>query len=326
RRTWRFFETFVGSEDHALPPDNFQEDPQPVVAHRTSPTNVGLYLLSTMAAHDFGWLGTLEMLDRLAATLDPLNGLERFRGHFYNWYETRERRPLDPKYVSTVDSGNLLGHLLTLAQGCHEQINRPLLDPEVLAGIGDTLQVLRETLETLADDRRTLTVTRKNLADAVEAVRAALEPVPANAREWGARFAQLEMLADTMTDIARTLAAERDDPAAREPAAWAEAVRSGVASHARDLETLLPWTRLAGAEPRLEVPVPTPVSAPDACEALLARVADRASEAELVERLERSARACASLCRRLETLGRMADAMAGEMDFRFLFDATRNLF
>src|SRR5262249_30290688 len=139
RRTWRFFDTFVGAEDHALPPDNFQEDPQPVVAHRTSPTNVGLYLLSSMAAHDFGWLGTLDLLDRLAATLDTLNGLERFRGHFYNWYETRERRPLDPKYVSTVDSGNLLGHLLTLAQGCHEQINRPLLDPEVLAGIGDTL-------------------------------------------------------------------------------------------------------------------------------------------------------------------------------------------
>ena len=63
RRTWRFFETFVTAEDHMLPPDNFQEDPKPVVAHRTSPTNIGLYLLSVVAARDFGWLGTLDTVD-----------------------------------------------------------------------------------------------------------------------------------------------------------------------------------------------------------------------------------------------------------------------
>src|SRR5262249_27749202 len=212
RRTWRFFETFVGPEDHALPPDNFQEDPRPMVAHRTSPTNVGLYLLSTAAAHDFGWLGILDTLDRLAATLDTLSGLERFHGHFYNWYETRERRPLDPKYVSTVDSGTLLGHLLALAEGCRDLLQRPLLGPEALSGIEDTLLVLRETMEALADDRRTLTVTRKNLAEAVDAVAAALAPAPASAGDWSTRLSQLETLVDTMTDIARTLAAARDDP------------------------------------------------------------------------------------------------------------------
>src|SRR5688572_6048180 len=112
RRTWRFFETFVGPEDHALPPDNFQEDPRPVVAHRTSPTNLGLYLLSTVAAHDFGWLGTVTAIERLEATLGTMNGLERFRGHFYNWYDTQDLRALDPKYISSVDSGNLAGHLI----------------------------------------------------------------------------------------------------------------------------------------------------------------------------------------------------------------------
>src|SRR5437762_5161984 len=107
RRTWRFFTTFVGPEDHALPPDNFQETPGPVVAHRTSPTNIGLYLLSTVAARDFGWVGTLDAVERLEATFETLNGLERFRGHFYNWYDTKHCYPLEPKYISSVDSGNL---------------------------------------------------------------------------------------------------------------------------------------------------------------------------------------------------------------------------
>src|SRR5581483_10748023 len=100
RRTWRFFETFVTAEDNMLPPDNFQETPNPVVAHRTSPTNVGLYLLSVVAARDFGWIGTLERVDRLEGTLDTMGRLERFHGHFYNWYDTRELRPLDPRYIS----------------------------------------------------------------------------------------------------------------------------------------------------------------------------------------------------------------------------------
>src|SRR6185295_13476141 len=92
RRTWRFFTTFVGDADHALPPDNFQEDPSPVVAHRTSPTNMGLYLLSTLAAREFGWLGTLDAVERLEATLATMQRLERFRGHFYNWYGTSDCR------------------------------------------------------------------------------------------------------------------------------------------------------------------------------------------------------------------------------------------
>src|SRR6202008_1479543 len=98
RRTWRFFEKFVTAEDHMLPPDNFQEDPKPVLAHRTSPTNLGLYLLSAVTARDFGWTGTADTVDRLEATLTTMGALPRFRGHFYNWYGTRDLRPLEPLY------------------------------------------------------------------------------------------------------------------------------------------------------------------------------------------------------------------------------------
>src|SRR5713226_5086233 len=137
RRTWQFFATFVGPEDHALPPDNVQEDPRPIVAHRTSPTNLGLYLLSTVAALDFGWLGRVDAVERLEATFGAMTRLERFRGHFYNWYDTNDGRPLDPKYVSSVDSGNLAGHLIALGHACREMIDRPALGPAALAGIED---------------------------------------------------------------------------------------------------------------------------------------------------------------------------------------------
>ena len=106
--------------ENMLPPDNFQEDPRPVMAHRTSPTNIGLYLLAAVSARDFGWAGTVEAVERLEGTLATLQRLQRFRGHLYNWYDTRDLRPLDPRYVSTVDSGNLAAHLLTLANSCRD--------------------------------------------------------------------------------------------------------------------------------------------------------------------------------------------------------------
>ncbi len=109
RRTWRYFETFVTADDHMLPPDNLQEDPRALLAHRTSPTNVGLYLLSAISARDFGWAGTSETVERLEATFATLRRLQQHRGHFYNWYDTRDLRPLEPRYVSSVDSGNLAG-------------------------------------------------------------------------------------------------------------------------------------------------------------------------------------------------------------------------
>ncbi|MDA5548136.1 glycosyl transferase [Yersinia massiliensis] len=126
RRTWRFFETFVTSDENMLPPDNFQEDPKPVVAHRTSPTNLGLYLLSTAVARDFGWAGTYRTLVRLETTFESMNKLARFKGHFFNWYGTQDLRTLEPAYVSSVDSGNLAGHLIALANTCEEWAKEPL--------------------------------------------------------------------------------------------------------------------------------------------------------------------------------------------------------
>ena len=121
-KTWRYFETFAGAEDHSLPPDNVQLVPELTIAHRTSPTNIGMSLLATVAAHDFGFIGTDVLAERIDATLTTVESLERHEGHLLNWYDTRSLAPLQPAYVSTVDSGNLAGALLTLSvalQGLH---------------------------------------------------------------------------------------------------------------------------------------------------------------------------------------------------------------
>lgn len=148
RRTWRFFETFVTAEDNWLPPDNFQEAPHPVVAHRTSPTNIGLYLLSAITARDFGWAGTTETVERLEATLGTMRRLTLFKGHLFNWYGTLELQVLDPPYVSSVDSGNLAGHLIAVANTCEEWMSRPEASG-IRDGLGDELALARAAVQAL---------------------------------------------------------------------------------------------------------------------------------------------------------------------------------
>ena len=142
RKTWAFFETFVGPGENWLPPDNYQEHPAPAVAHRTSPTNMGLALLANLSAHDFGYISTRQLIERTTNTLATMEELERYRGHFYNWYDTQTLRPLQPKYVSTVDSGNLAAHLLTLRQGLIELSDHTILGLQFFDGLRGTFRIL----------------------------------------------------------------------------------------------------------------------------------------------------------------------------------------
>jgi len=257
RRTWRFFETFVTPEDHGLPPDNVQEDPTLVVAHRTSPTNIGLYLLSVIGAHDFGWLGTLDTVDRLESTLAAMNSLERFHGHFYNWYDTRTLRPLEPKYVSTVDSGNLAGHLIALGSACRQMIVAPAAGVNWLDGLDDGLHLTRESLLLLADDRLAHQVTRQRLEGALDV----LTNAAAVLRE-PERVSDLEDLrihATTFAEFAQTLSSERGDAGIAEVLGCAAAVQASIESHQRDLALLMPEAGLS-ATPSLSVRLPALVA------------------------------------------------------------------
>jgi cyclic beta-1,2-glucan synthetase len=236
RVTWRYFERFMGPESKDLPADNFQEVPKPEVAHRTSPTNIGLALLSTVAANDLGWIGTGEMAKRLEATLATMERLQRFRGHFYNWYDTTNLEPLEPRYVSTVDSGNLAGHLIALRHACLDRLDQPIQVERALEGIADTLELLRESAKTAAGRSRGRVVTVRQLEEALRDARALLSPVPASLAEWEDRLTSLSACSETLVDIVLALEQEGDGSGTATALEWATALRDSVSSHARDRE------------------------------------------------------------------------------------------
>ncbi|MDQ3586014.1 MAG: hypothetical protein M3407_09610 [Acidobacteriota bacterium] len=240
RRTWRFFEEFVSAEDNWLPPDNFQEDPLPVVAHRTSPTNTGLLLLSTVAAHDFGYVGTIELVERLELTFATIDKLPKFRGHLFNWYDTRTLEPLMPQYISTVDSGNLAGHLLALKGACVEMPDVPLFGAHTLAGLADTSAMLSHEVEQVGGARqRSEVVTAKNLRQEVAACAEIVGcELPETLSGWATLFDSFHRHALIVDDMLYALAQEQGAADLADARFWANALLRQVAECRRDLRTL----------------------------------------------------------------------------------------
>ena len=238
RRTWRFFETFVTPADNHLPPDNFQEDPASVVAHRTSPTNLGLYLLSLASARDFGWIGTAEAATRLEATLDTMDRMERFRGHFYNWYGTQDLRPLDPKYVSSVDSGNLAGHLIALANSCRAWRVHALDADRILSGVADAIDIAHEEAERVRDGRKTQTVTFEQLDGSLSALAVCIRKEGIDEGGLAERLSALSQQAATMVDMANAFGVERGDDACTDLIYWARAGQDTIKMLRRDVDRM----------------------------------------------------------------------------------------
>ena len=326
RLTWHFFETFVTAPENWLPPDNFQEVPAPTIASRTSPTNMGLALLANLAARDFGYLSVGGLIRRTQDTLATMQRLERHRGHFYNWYETRTLQPLLPLYVSSVDSGNLAGHLLTLGSGLREQAGEKIFTPQVFAGLRETVRVLRN----LAGENT-----------ALARLEVELETAPAGLR---AAFAGLKSATDHATEIASALA-----KAEGEIAGWAQTLQRNCEEHLADLLFLAPWLALPApgrgcglqeqlaqldqaptlqelAEleswlcPLIEAAWPEPAAE---------RAQARQAEPDPLIALSGSLREASAHARdrllALETLARQSDELAA-MDFTFLLDPARDLF
>ena len=248
RRTWRYFETFVTAEDNMLPPDNFQETPKPVIAHRTSPTNIGLYLLSVASARQFGWIGLGDAISRIEATLASVSKLEKYQGHLYNWYDTSDLRTLEPRYISTVDSGNLAGHLIALSNYCAQWIVRPI-DPGIaLDGMGDALDLLLETLAEIPNDRRALKPLRKQLEQKVAAFREMLKEAAEKPELIAMRLVSFALQASNIISAATNLVERIKSPQAEEVLHWANAVRQTIEKHFLDT-SLVP----AALKKRLEV-------------------------------------------------------------------------
>ena len=229
RKTWYYFESLVTAEENWLPPDNFQEIPAPVVASRTSPTNMGLALLANLAARDFGYLAVGGLIQRTHDALATMQKLERHRGHFYNWYDTRTLQPLLPLYVSSVDSGNLAGHLLTLGSGLREEAGASIFTAQVFAGLRDGVENVRD----FGRESATLTQLDAQLAVAPAGLCQALEA--------------LEKAAAMVTALATLLANEESDFKH-----WVLTLKANCEGHLTDLRYLAPW---------LALPIPTPSAA-----------------------------------------------------------------
>ncbi|MEP6711700.1 MAG: glucoamylase family protein [Ferruginibacter sp.] len=146
RRIWLFFDSFVVESDNWLPPDNYQEEPAKKTAHRTSPTNIGLALLANVTAWDFGYITIGKLVDRTGNTISTMQGMEKYKGHLYNWYDTETLAPLQPKYISTVDSGNLMGHLITLKQALLTLPDKKIITGQAFEGLLDTVRLLEERI------------------------------------------------------------------------------------------------------------------------------------------------------------------------------------
>ncbi|KAF0165787.1 MAG: putative glycosyltransferase 36 [Rhodocyclaceae bacterium] len=233
RRTWAFFDNFVGAEDHWLPPDNSQEYRSAAIAHRTSPTNIGLALLANLSAWDFGYLPAGQVILRTSNTFATLDLLERHRGHFFNWYDTQTLQPLAPRYISTVDSGNLAGHLLTLRAGLFALANERILPAQLFDGVRDTLGILADASDGPG-------------ADPVAAFQKRLEAAStAPPRTLAAARAVLVDLSTAAAELQLQIAGGldgSDDPAlASEANEWAATLVRQCREALDELSLLAPW-------------------------------------------------------------------------------------
>jgi cyclic beta-1,2-glucan synthetase len=330
-RTWRFFETFVTDEDHDLPPDNYQEDPRSVLARRTSPTNIGLYLLSVVAAHDLGFIELDEVVDRLTKTLDSVDKLEHREGHLLNWFDTATLEPLEPKYVSTVDSGNLAAHLWTLRQACGDLLNAPFVRPETLEAAVDALGIA-ETASPPANIERmraSLATARELLAAGAATARSAIAAACAQAEAVRASIADRDSSAESVYWVERAIRhfeATRASVAVQGSlAAPLEAVPTGLRAKLGDK-----WDEFVRLTSLVTSPASLLAHADDITAACIALEAEGAEVARVVAEVrlsvERSREVCRALERSLATIGMRAGAMADAMSFGFLYDETRKLF
>jgi len=356
RRTWLFFETFIGPEDHWLPPDNFQEQPRGEVAHRTSPTNIGMMLVSTLAAQRMGYLLLTDLVFRLRNTLRSVGNMEHYRGHLLNWYDTRDLRPLEPRYVSTVDSGNLAGDLLVLQQGCAELAAGEVLREELWEGLADSLHLLRGLLVRIAKQVESPRAWQR-IDDLVGQSLRVLSQPPGDLLDWAQRLREVCDVQSPEIDLAlvealRSQGALPDRALLRELRSWIDDIHEQQRNMRREVEELLPWTDALLDTPQLPSGnglqeawnefeqdlrgLPRLDAIPDHCQRLRA-AAERLREqsqdpglsawlGSLEQTLQRGAENARSLRDALLGIAAWAESEAMGMDFALLYDEERHLF
>ena len=334
RRTWAFFDDFVGPQDHWLPPDNYQVYRVASVAHRTSPTNIGLTLLANLSAYDFGYVPAGRVVERTTNTLRTMQTMQRYHGHFYNWYDTQSLQVLPPLYVSTVDSGNLAGCLLTLRAGLTALADDRIVSSKLIDGFSDTLAVLAESSSAAENDAHAADELLAAFGRELASGPGALAGTLAEARSC------LERLATAAGLFPGNVASGGGSAAASEAGAWVQALERQCRAALDELTFLAPWASLPPAPDGLEefadsgaIPTLRELARLDA--GLLPRIELRLSaqvtamqRGWLVDLRRDLMQGSARAGERMATLERLA-LQAFEfarIDYDFLFDRTRRLF
>jgi len=342
RRTWRFFDVFVGPNEQWLPIDNYQEEPREQTAHRTSPTNIGMMLLSTLAAYDLGYLGPSELSLRVRSAFESIKRLAHYQGHLLNWYETTNLQPLLPRYVSTVDSGNFAGCLVALEQGCRQVTGAPVLRAAAWEGLADSLGLLEEAVRPVSE-------AKSALRSVISRMRSGVEEGCSNPDDAYATVCALSGAASA--DLDREMLALLETGALRHDAAALGALRTSTVRFHRQLvqmrheiDLLLPWLALKDEPVVGALVLPAKLrldQVPAVSRGLLVDVdrweGDRRERGELSPDLQGSADRVREALRRSEThartlidellgLATLAEEEVRGMDFRLLYDGERKLF
>ena len=238
RKIWGFFEKFVTDEDNWLPPDNYQENPIERIAHRTSPTNIGLTLLSNLTAYDFGYITTLQFVERTSNTINTMQRMERYRGHLYNWYDTISLAPLFPKYVSTVDSGNLAAHLITLKQGLEAVPDNKIVTESFFKGLLDTAGLLVE----YTNKNELMVKFCDNLIENYQHKINTLEEIKDYIEQLELSFTRILIELDLVPD--------------GEDEIWSQKLLQQIIEQKNNINALAPWLLFSAVPPKFETLIP----------------------------------------------------------------------
>ncbi len=340
RKTWLYFETFAGPEENWLPPDNYQEDPKGEIAHRTSPTNIGLYLTSALAALDFGFISLIDFVARSRNVLTTLDRMQTYRGHVLNWYDTRTLEPLEPKYASTVDSGNLAICLIAIKQGCQETTSGPVIDKTTWDGLQSTVDLLVAAVLNLEVSDGT------KVRFKADEITHQLERAKQDDGKWWPVLQ--ELTTETWPELERLIGevvAEFGGSSLgqfSEINIWIERIHHHLSAMRRDFSSFLPW---------LEVIEDAPKDAKAVCDCViqllpptcpLDRIGENASACldmisneaannnewlrNLADAIESGSKAQQVLRADIDDLANRAETLAFAMDFTFLYDPEVRLF
>ncbi len=314
RKTWAFFERFVGAEDNWLPPDNFQEQPGPLIAHRTSPTNIGMSLLSNLSACDFGYIPIGVLLERSANTFGTMALLERHLGHFYNWYDTQSLQPLAPRYISSVDSGNLAGHLLTLRAGLLAMPDQKIISVRLFEGLQDAFDIL---LDAKPDIDGTDLAALQSLL-----ITACLQPPTSLITSWQTLDRILAYASSFAIIIDDARVGTEDES---EAAYWARAFELQCRSALAELNFLAPWLEILHSNPALTMSLDEIPTLRDLTNNKIdTKLAINQQLSELDAWIAVSAERALARIAVIEQLATQANELA-TMEFEFLYDRSRHL-